>query len=37
MLQLVQIELAEFVLENGLLDELGKKGKELGWLTPSSC
>jgi hypothetical protein len=36
-LRLVQIELLEFVLENNLLGELGKKGKTLGWLTPSSC
>lgn len=36
-LRLVQIELAEFVIENNLLDKLGKKGKALGWLTPSSC
>jgi len=36
-LKLVQIELAEFVIGNNLLDLLGKKEKALGWLTPSSC
>jgi hypothetical protein len=36
-LRLVQTELAEFVVENNLLGELGKKGKTLGWLTPTSC
>lgn len=36
-LQLVQTELAEFVIEQSLLDKLGKNNGPLRWLTPSSC